>query len=135
MRIKSDYETRTKEDLLAEANLRGLDVSTSTLKADIIAALQLSDEPKVDQPPAPLPPLKASLIPHVEAIPTIETGLDACTPPSDDEFTDGLHTLDGELYALCVHDPDGYGNTHTLKNNIHFWQGKEVDFNATFKRA
>lgn len=99
------------------------------------------ESPKVsqtpEQPPAPLPPLKASPIPQVDKAPESETGLDACALPPDEEFTDGvfISKIDGEQYALCKHDADGYGRTHSLKNSIHTWQGNSAEFNATFEKA
>lgn len=89
----------------------------------------------VDQPPAPLPPLKSSNIPQVEKIEEAETGHDGGVNPVDDDFTDGIFEMNGEKYALCIHEADIYGNTHTLKNSVHFWQGKEADFNTNFKKA
>lgn len=90
-----------------------------------------------EQPPAPLPPLKASPLPQVEKKAEAETGRDACAIPCDDEFTDGIfvNKADGEDYALCIHVADGYGRTHSCKNSQHTWQGTEDEFDATFKKA
>lgn len=91
-------------------------------------------ESDLAQPPAPLPPLVASTIPQVEPPSVLpESGIDACSFPSDDRFTDGIYEMGGEKYALCIHEEDGYGNTHSLKNSLHTWQGKEADFNGKFK--
>ena len=137
MRIKSDYENHTKEDLLTEAEKRGLDVPASTLKADVVAALQLSDEPAKDpepeQPPAPLPPLEASSIPQVE-ISLEEKAHDQYVTPKDEEYTGGIYMMGDEPYALCVHEPNGAGKTHTLKNSRHFWQGTLEEFKAAFEK-
>ncbi len=43
------------------------------------------------------------------------------------------HEKDDELYALCVHEPDGY--ERTLKNTVHFWQGTHAQFKATFEKV
>lgn len=88
----------------------------------------------LEQPPAPLPELKASPIPQIERKEAAETGHDSCKLPCDEDHTHGIFTADGEDYALCIHEPDGYGNTHTLKNSLHLWQGKEAEFNAKFSR-
>jgi hypothetical protein len=88
------------------------------------------------QPPVPLPPIIASPIPQVDSPETDpESGIDAGAAPKDEEHTDGIFEKDGEKYALCIHDPDIYGNTHSLKNSRHFWQGKEPEFNAKFKKS
>lgn len=89
-----------------------------------------------EQPPAPLPPLKASLIPQVDKTPIATNGSDPCPYITDDRFTDGIwnRVSDGEDYALCIHDADGYGNTHTARNSEHQWQGRAADFNTAFNR-
>jgi hypothetical protein len=86
-----------------------------------------------DQPPAPLPPLKASPIPQVEVVET--SGADMEFPfPKDEEFSHGLyvHKIDKLEYALCVHPANRYGRTHTLKNSRFVWNGTEDEFNAEF---
>ncbi len=90
-----------------------------------------------EQPPAPLPKLKASPIPQVEKTIAAETGHDSCALPKDEDFTEGVfvNQKDGNPYALCIHEADGYGRTHSLKNSTHTWQGTEVEFNASFKKA
>ena len=134
--IAADYDSHTKEELLAECALRGIeDVKHASPKADIVAALALDDEDGLSQPKPPLPPIKASPIPQVPKTTVAEVGLDAGAIPKDEDFTDGIFSLDGEDYALCIHTADGYGRTHSLKNSVHTWQGTEVEFNATFKRA
>ncbi len=162
-RITEKYDDFTKEELLAECHARGIEgVNTSTLKADIVAALELNDEQnaesKTDEP-APNPPLPApvkSNIPHIgtpgiDNIPKVESGANA---PKDEDFTDGQfkmrayvtrinsggdeqkeYTLyPGELFALCKHDPDTYGRTHSLKNSLHLWQGSEGQFQMYFEK-
>jgi hypothetical protein len=89
---------------------------------------------ETDQPPAPLPPLKASPIPQVELAVNPETGIDAGASPKDEDFTDGIFEMDGEKYALCIHDEDHYGRTHSCKNSVHFWQGSKEEFNASFNK-
>lgn len=73
-----------------------------------------------------------SLIPTVEVEKAKDSGLDPCPVPSDDKFTDGIYYLDGVPFALCVHENDGYGRTHTLKNSASLWEGTAEQFNATF---
>lgn len=140
--ITGDYASHTKEELLTECKLRELDVTAASAKADIVAALELSDEPEPGeedkaptQPPAPLPPLVASTIPVIDVIPEAELGIDEGALPKDEDFTDGIFTMEGEKYALCIHKPDVYGRTHTLKNTRHLWQGKEAQFNSHFEKA
>jgi len=43
--ITENYDSHTKEELLEEVKLRGLDVSASALKSDIVAELERSDDP------------------------------------------------------------------------------------------
>lgn len=138
--ITKDYDSHTKEELLAEIHSRKIEgVTMSTSKPDMVAALALDDEVDDEvqtQPPEPLPPLKASPIPQVEKTPIAENGSDPCPFITDERFTDGIwvRASDGEDYALCIHDADGYGNTHTARNSEHQWQGKIEQFNAAFSR-
>ncbi len=92
------------------------------------------DEPQ--QPPSPLPPLKASPIPQVEKTPIATEGSDPCPYIPDERFTDGIwnRVSDGEDYALCIHEKDGYEQTHTARNSEHQWQGRAADFNAAFTK-
>lgn len=132
-RITKDYDTHTKEDLLAEAGARKIEgVNAGSLKADIVAALELNDEPA--QPPAPLPKLKASPIPQIP----VATELPA-TPsddPKDEDFTDGVFKKksDGEDYALAIKKDALSGRTHYAKNSAHFWNGTEGDFDEQFSK-
>lgn len=86
-----------------------------------------------EQPPAPLPPLVASSIPQVK--PPEPTGADMEFPfPKDEDFSHGLYVQKADKleYALCVHEPNRYGRTHTLKNSHFVWEGTEEEFNAEF---
>ncbi len=76
----------------------------------------------------------AHQLPQVEAKPVEMAGIDACKLPDDADFKDGIYLMGDEPYALCVHEVDGYGRTHSLKNSLHTWQGTEEQFNAAFKR-
>jgi hypothetical protein len=38
----------------------------------------------------------------------------------------------GELFAVCKHEPDGYGNTVTCMNSVHTWQGTDAQFRQYF---
>lgn len=150
-----DYESLTKEHLLAEANGRGVEgVKSSMSKADIIAALQLDDE-QGDKGPVVAPPLPAPVVSNIPFVakPEIITAEEKCIPDSD--FTDGLWKMrervpyaasdgeqkwrgtlhPGEVFALCIHPEDNYQRTHSLKNTVHFWQGKESDFVLNFEKA
>lgn len=143
--ITTNYAGHTKGDLLAEASLRGIPgLTDEDTKPDIIAALELSDEqeaPKgseTDQPKPPLPPIKASPIPQVPKK-ELESVIREDAAPSDDFYTDGSFVMRkgahvGEEFALCIHAPDTYGNTHSLKNSEHFWQGKEEEFRVAFEK-
>ena len=86
-----------------------------------------------EQPPAPLPPLEASPIPQIVIVPE-DVKVEHSTP-KDEEYTGGLWTKDGEPYALCIHEPNEAGKTHTLKNSRHFWQGTNEEFKAAFERT
>lgn len=133
--ITANYDSHTKDELLAECELRGIgEVSPASLKADIVAALALDDESGLSQPKPPLPPITASPIPQVPKTNLPEVGLDACQIPEDGLFVDGIYTMDGEDYALCIHDADGAGRTHSLKNSVHTWQGTKAEFNDKFTR-
>ena len=56
--------------------------------------------------------------------------------PTDEKYTDGifLKRSDGEKYALCIHEEDNYGRTHSLKNTAHFWQGTKEQFQEHFEK-
>jgi len=59
--------------------------------------------------------------------------------PLDHEYTHGIFVKlngedAGEEFALCVTAPDGYENTHFLKNSAHFWSGRADDFKLQFDR-
>ncbi len=58
-------------------------------------------------------------------------------PVYPDSAFSGLYFCekDGEHYALCIHEPDGYQRTHTAKNTVHFWQGTKTEFRALFEKA
>ena len=87
--------------------------------------------------PDPLPPVAFNPVPLVEAAPVAaDDGTDPTPYIPDERFTDGLWTRnsDGEVYALCIHKPDGYQQTHTARNSIHQWQGVAADFFANFQR-
>jgi len=57
--------------------------------------------------------------------------------PTDDRFTDGLYrdNRDGIIYALCVHEPDAYFRTHTLKNSAYTLDCMEAEFRQNFTKA
>lgn len=59
-----------------------------------------------------------------------------CNPPADEDFTHGLwrNVDDGMPYALCVHEPDNYFRTHSLRNSAYFWQGTESEFRQKFSK-
>lgn len=163
MKITGNYPDYTKEELLAECATRGIEgVDSNTLKADVVAALELSDEQNKesgteeirpnDQPPAPM----ESNIPHV-GIPNVDNipnAKDGDIPPQDADFTGGLFKMrpfvirfdsegnekkegtlhPGEVFALCIHPPNTYGRTHSLKNSLHYWEGSEGQFNQCFEK-
>lgn len=164
-RITENYNDHTKEELLEECHARGVDgVNTSSLKADIVAALELSDEQKQNSgadgpeeselPPSGLPPKPVvSNIPQVTKIPEVNP-IDS-PHYKDEDYTGGLFKMraqvsthdsegnekrestlyPGEAFALCVHEPDTYGRTHSLKNSIHFWEGSLGAFERFFEKA
>ncbi len=137
--ITANYDSHTKEELLAEIQLRGIeDVKAASPKADIVAALALDDESGLSQPPPPLPPIKASPVPQLPK----KTALELLNPaqPLDEQYTDGIYVmangaLKGEPFALHISKvPYAYENTHFLKNSEHSWQGKEETFRLTFDK-
>jgi len=80
--------------------------------------------------------LTAVVIPQVTPNPISETGADPCPYIADDKFVNGIwvRNSDGEEYALCIHPPDGYNQTHTARNSVHQWQGRAEQFHADFQR-
>lgn len=95
-----------------------------------------TDSSKEIKQPEPLPAVAPNPIPLVTPIPVAESGSDPCPYIPDEKFVNGLWTRnsDGEDYALCIHKPDGYGQTHTARNSVHQWQGVASDFNAAFQK-
>ena len=142
MHAMTGYDTKSKEDLLAIAKARGLQVGQQTHKADIIAALESDDKATEEaaaaiQPPAPLPAKSVSPIPYVKP----PDHVDFLNPaqPLDEEYTDGIYIKNdgdakGEEFALCVAEPDGYHCTHFLKNTVHFWSGTKSQFKEQFDK-
>lgn len=92
-------------------------------------------EEEIEQPAAPLPPITASPIPQVEVLPPAILAED--NNLTDDMFTGGTYNKrsTGQPFALCVHAEDQYGNTHSLKNSVHFWQGTAAQFAADFEKV
>lgn len=132
-RISKDYDSHTKDDLLAEAQSRNIQgINTSSLKADIIAALELDDDDTPAQPREPLPPLKASNLPQVKTPEIPPAPGDA---PKDEDYNDGVFTKDdGEDYAVAIVDDAPNGRTHWAKNSAHTWNGTEAEFKAQFTK-
>lgn len=91
---------------------------------------------ETDQPPPPLPPLKASPIPLVAVKEEESFGSDGAPYIPDERFTDGIWTRrsDGEDYALCIHEPYTYGQTHMARNSQHQWEGVSEQFHAEFTK-
>lgn len=145
-RIKSDYASALKDDLLSEIEARKkegspnfADISASSLKDELVASLELDDEHKASAPDATAEAKsggKATPIPLVAKNPEAENGSDPCPYIPDEKFTSGvwIRASDGEEYALCIHPADGYGQTHTARNTVHQWQGRAVDFNSAFTK-
>lgn len=138
-RISKDYASHSKDDLQAEADVRGLTVvGTGTngaiLKDDLVVALEDNDTAP-EQPKTPLPKLTASPIPQVQDG-TENTPFVPGDAPKDEDYTDGVftRTSDGEDYALAIHEPDTYGKTHSAKNSRHFWQGTKEEFKKEFEK-
>lgn len=156
------YESQLKDALQTEADKRELAVegtgaNGAITKDDLVMALQIDDETQPDepnQPPAPLPELKASLIPQV-GLPSCPKVADSEVPPQDDEFVNGTYKMrsfisrvdsdgnekrestihPGESFALCIHPANTYGRTHSLKNSLHYWEGTIGQFEAFFEKA
>lgn len=127
-----NYDTMNKEELLTEALKRGLAVTNSNTKAEILEALEDDDTKPVTT--KPLPPPAESPLPVAESLARVADSDPA--QPFDHEFTDGRFLkrtgTPGEEYALCVHPPNAYGLTHSAKNTLHFWQGTEDQFRLEF---
>lgn len=93
---------------------------------------------EVEQPPTPLPEIKASPIPFVAAE-MIEEAKSLENAPKDEDFIDGLFVMKqgyhvGEEFALCIHEPNTYGRTHTLRNTQHQWEGTKKEFRQAFEK-
>lgn len=161
-RITENYDNFTKEELLAECEARGIEgVTHSSLKADIIAALELGDEQKegsgAKEDAETTPPLPAPVTSNIpfEGLPAVPKVAAHEVPPQDSEFTDGIYKMrayvsrvdsegnekreatlhPGESFALCIHPPNTYGRTHSLKNSLHYWEGSIGQFEAYFEKA
>lgn len=139
--ISGSYASHTKEELLAEVKLRGIEgIQASSLKDDIVAALELNDE-QADKEPAvtpPLPPPIASNIPQITEDEVSTESTDGIVF-RDEDFSDGIYVMRkglhvGEEFALFRHPKDTYERTHSLKNSKHFWQGKEEEFTSSFEK-
>lgn len=144
MRIKSDYNNSLKEDLFAEIEKRKSEgspnfenITSASLKPDLVAALELDDEhkaSKADKTPEAVSGGTAVAIPTV----TLEnlSHIVCPPPPSDDKFTvHAKRVNDGMLFAVAFHDPDTYGKTVTAKNSALFWQGDEKTFRELFDKS
>lgn len=77
---------------------------------------------------------KAPNIPVVEESP-VES--DVPKGASDEDYKDGqfVDRETNEKFALCIHDADDYGRTHSLKNSLHFYQCTEEEFRQKFDKA
>jgi hypothetical protein len=83
----------------------------------------------------PIEPEKKSPLPVVE--PEIIPVPKHDVLPKDADFKDGIYNFrkTGKPFALCKHDVDGYGRTHTLKNTVDTWSGTEAEFIVAFEKA
>ena len=79
------------------------------------------------KPKAPVP------IPQVEAKPVV---LPSDLRVTDADYTHGLflNRLDGELYAVAKLAEDINDRIFKAKNSVHFWEGNEDEFRATFEK-
>lgn len=131
---KKALKDMSKDELLAEVAHRNktggsLQSTAATNKADILAELELDTEAQAPaQEPSNLP---KGHIPGLPEIPA-DTLMQA---PTDEMYTDGeyVQKSNGEVFALCIHEPDGYGKTHSLKNQAHTVQVNEGEFDAQFR--
>ncbi len=132
--ITGSYASHSKEELQKEYALRGLKgLEENATKGDIISALQENDEATVEQPKAPLPPLKASPIPQIQPVEEIVERAEG-QPPNDHEYTDGIYTDGVEDFALAIVESERNDKTHFLKNSLHFWNGSETEFKLKFTK-
>ncbi len=160
-RITEKYNDFNKEELLAECTARNIEgVNGSTRKDDIVAALELNDEQKEESgakddpttdeiPPTPV----KSNIPFA-GIPAAPKVAAHEVPPQDHEFVNGIYKMrayvsridsegnekreatlyPNESFALCIHPPNTYGRTHSLKNSLHYWEGSIGHFELYFEK-
>ncbi len=130
-----DYSSLLKDDLLKLVDDRQTQgVTPHSNKADLIAALELQDEAAHQSAiAAAMPEGQADLdVPEGEVIKS--------NPPANSDFNlkklyvmkEGNHI--GEEFVLCIHEEDTYGRTHSLKNQVHFWQGNEKQFRQCFEK-
>jgi hypothetical protein len=133
MRITKDYATHTKDDLLAEAGVRGItSVNSSSAKADIVAELELNDESNAPTPK----PAKPSNLPAGLPAAIADIRLPG-TPPADKDYSGSATQIgSGEKFAVCiVKDAEAVdGKTHFAKNTLHFWNGTPAEFREQFDK-
>lgn len=124
----------TKDELLSEVEKRRsigrvIDISETSTKADIEAALALDDEDaentKADNDAEGLP----------EGIPFTDSQPEDVALSNADFKGRYINKADGETYALAIIPNDVRGKTHKLKNTVHFTEGNEDWFRLNFDKA
>lgn len=133
-RITSNYASNNKPDLLTEVEARKNEhspnfdgISDSTLKDDIVAALNLDDEHKASE---------ATRV-STEGLPEVEDDLPVGElveelPPASAYKGRYRQKKDGRVYALAIVDDFIRGRTHKARNTKYFWEGTKSEFEDQF---
>lgn len=142
-RITENYQDSVKDDLFTEIEKRQKEgspnfdnITTASLKEDLIAALELDDEHRGSKSESTAEARSGGAaveIPKVD-VPAVAPA-DCPPPPTSDKFTETRIRLSDKLeYAIAFHAPDTYGKTVTARNSAYFWQGTEKDLREQFDK-
>lgn len=126
--ITENYDSHSKEDLLAEVTSRQksgskLAVTSASPKADIVAALESDDAGGTTGHPTPV----------IRSAPATRE-LSATLPRPEDYKGEYVKNDDGETYGLAIIENDPLGRTHKLQNDVHFWEGTKDEFKQQFEK-
>lgn len=134
MKITSDYDSHTKEELLAELQERGVtDVPTSTLKSDIVARLELEDE-AAKSDPKDIDPKNVDL----KKVARADGAQDRQVPADLHEYAGKYRIIKDpfpdEIFGLKVIDEARHNKTHLAKSPIRFGDYTKEEFRALFEK-
>lgn len=141
-RITEKYADHSKDDLLSEVESRAkagrkFDVGQSSLKGDVVAALELDDESQGGKGVDPKTGNVDQSQPIVRNNPVVASAkneVNVTQPDPNDYKGKFLKESDGEVYGLCVVENDPLGRTHKARNDEHFWEGTKAEFKEQFEK-